>query len=208
MFGGHPKLVPLLALLPILVGAESGAAQGPGVLQVHRLPPGGEASFRLDGLLTESFWDAAPALNTFIQQEPAEGDPASERTEVRVVYDDENLYMGALIFDDPAGILAFQKARDAMAQAEKLLDLKHGKSAELADSIIHAAEAIEKAAEATRPALANIKDLTAEDSTTIYTLNTMLKEVASAARSIRTLTDYLARHPEALISGKGGGKGR
>lgn len=103
---------------------------------------------------------------------------------------------------------AIQAARSALAQAEKTMDLGHGKSAELADSIISAATAIEKAAEATRPALANIKDLTAEDSTTIYTLNAMLKEVASAARSIRTLTDYLARHPEALISGKGGGKGR
>ena len=103
---------------------------------------------------------------------------------------------------------AILKARDAMAQAEKTLGLKQGKSAEVADSIIGAADAIEKAAEATRPALANIKDLTSEDSATIYTLNTMLKEVAAAARSIRTLTDYLARHPEALISGKGGGKGR
>jgi len=103
---------------------------------------------------------------------------------------------------------AIQKGRDALAQAEETMDLRHGKSAEVADSIIAAADAIAKAADDTRPALANITDLTAEDSTTIYTLNTMLKEVAAAARSIRTLTDYLARHPEALISGKGAGKGR
>ena len=76
------------------------------------------------------------------------------------------------------------------------------------DSISGAADAIAKAADNARPALANIKNLTAEDSATIYNLNSMLKETAAAARSIRTLTDYLARHPEALISGKGGRKGR
>lgn len=103
---------------------------------------------------------------------------------------------------------AIQTARGAMEQAEKTLDLKQGKSAEMVDSIIGAADAIAKAADDARPALANIKDLTAEDAATIYNLNTMLKETAAAARSIRTLTDYLARHPEALISGKGGRKGR
>jgi paraquat-inducible protein B len=103
---------------------------------------------------------------------------------------------------------AIQKARDAMAQAEKTLDIQHGKSAELVDSIKGAADAIAKAADATRPVLANIGNLTSEDAATVYNLNSMLKEISAAARSIRILTDYLARHPEALISGKGRGKGR
>jgi paraquat-inducible protein B len=36
----------------------------------------------------------------------------------------------------------------------------------------------------------------------------MMKELRSAARSIRVLTDYLERHPEALIRGKSGGSGQ
>ncbi|MFC1580686.1 MlaD family protein [Thermodesulfobacteriota bacterium] len=103
---------------------------------------------------------------------------------------------------------AIQKGKDALAQVEQTMDIEHGKSAEIADSIGGAADAIARAADDARPALTNIKDLTAEDATTIYNLNSMLKETAAAARSIRTLTDYLARHPEALISGKGGRKGR
>jgi paraquat-inducible protein B len=42
------------------------------------------------------------------------------------------------------------------------------------------------------------------NSPTRYDLNSMLKELAGAARSIRVLTDYLERHPEALIRGKPG----
>jgi paraquat-inducible protein B len=33
-------------------------------------------------------------------------------------------------------------------------------------------------------------------------LNSALKELAAAARSIRVLTDYLEQHPEALVKGK------
>ena len=47
-----------------------------------------------------------------------------------------------------------------------------------------------------------------EDSTTIYELNNTLREISAMARSIRQLADYLERHPESLLSGKGteGGK--
>ena len=37
----------------------------------------------------------------------------SERTEIRVVFDEDNLYIGAIIYDDPEGVLAFQRERDA-----------------------------------------------------------------------------------------------
>jgi len=37
-------------------------------------------------------------------------------------------------------------------------------------------------------------------------INNALDELASSARSIRALTDYLERHPEALLHGKGGAK--
>jgi paraquat-inducible protein B len=45
----------------------------------------------------------------------------------------------------------------------------------------------------------------AEDSPTRYALDEALGELAAAARSIRILADYLERHPEALLSGKGAG---
>jgi paraquat-inducible protein B len=52
--------------------------------------------------------------------------------------------------------------------------------------------------------LASAEAMVGSDSQTRYDLDSMLKELAGAARSIRVLTDYLERHPEALIRGKPG----
>lgn len=52
-------------------------------------------------------------------------------------------------------------------------------------------------------ALASIQKLTRSDSPTVSDLNTALREISAAARSLRALADYLERHPEALIQGKG-----
>ncbi|KUG29493.1 paraquat-inducible protein b [hydrocarbon metagenome] len=52
-------------------------------------------------------------------------------------------------------------------------------------------------------ALASIQKLTRADSPTVTDLNAALREIATAARSLRALADYLERHPEALIQGKG-----
>jgi len=52
-------------------------------------------------------------------------------------------------------------------------------------------------------ALASIQKLTRSDSPTVTDLNAALREISAAARSMRALADYLERHPEALIQGKG-----
>lgn len=67
----------------------------------------------LDGRLDEAAWSRAAPVSDFTQQEPVEGGPPSERTEIRVVFDEDDLYIGALFYDDPAGILAYQRQRDA-----------------------------------------------------------------------------------------------
>lgn len=54
-----------------------------------------------------------------------------------------------------------------------------------------------------RGALANARNLLAEDSRTLYNLDVALKELAAAARSLRIMADYLERNPDALIKGKG-----
>jgi hypothetical protein len=53
----------------------------------------------LDGRLEEPAWDAAPAHDGFFQTFPLEGQPPSERTEVRVLYDDRALYVGVVCHD-------------------------------------------------------------------------------------------------------------
>jgi len=48
----------------------------------------------VDGVLDETAWQTAEAIDTFTQQEPREGQPATDLTEVRVLYDQGHLYIG------------------------------------------------------------------------------------------------------------------
>ena len=58
---------------------------------------------RIDGILDEPDWSRATGSNGFIQNEPNEGDPATERTVVRIVYDDEAIYIGITAYDSEPG---------------------------------------------------------------------------------------------------------
>lgn len=53
----------------------------------------------VDGLLDESDWAQAPTAGNFVQAEPQQGAPASEPTDVRVLYDEQFLYVGARCAD-------------------------------------------------------------------------------------------------------------
>ena len=73
-----------------------------------------EERIELDGRLDEPIWQRVEPATNFIQQEPDNGAPATERTEVRIVYDDDRLYLGVILYDsDPAGIMGTQMQRDA-----------------------------------------------------------------------------------------------
>ena len=54
---------------------------------------------RIDGALNDSAWSEAVPVSGFLQREPDEGAPASERTEVHILRDDDNLYLGFRCFD-------------------------------------------------------------------------------------------------------------
>ncbi|OFW26832.1 MAG: hypothetical protein A3H27_14495 [Acidobacteria bacterium RIFCSPLOWO2_02_FULL_59_13] len=67
----------------------------------------------LDGNLDEPAWRQAPVSLGFIQKDPQEGEPSSERTEFRVVYTAQTLYVGIICYDSyPQGILATERRRD------------------------------------------------------------------------------------------------
>ena len=67
----------------------------------------------IDGRLTDAAWATAQPLSGFIQRELREGDPVSERTEVRIMSDGQALYVGAWLYDrDPSGIVPGEKVRD------------------------------------------------------------------------------------------------
>ncbi|MBN1294428.1 MAG: carbohydrate binding family 9 domain-containing protein [Candidatus Latescibacteria bacterium] len=65
-----------------------------------------DSQIRLDGVLTEKVWESADVVSDFTQRELSEGEPATERTEVRIVYNEDYLYVGVKCFDsEPDKIL-------------------------------------------------------------------------------------------------------
>ena len=95
-------------------GGRSGGAPVP--LIAERMDE--DLEIDLDGRLDDIAWAAATPITDFTQQEPVEGGEPTERTEIRVTYDADNLYIGAMLYDDPSGILAFQRERDAFLSTD------------------------------------------------------------------------------------------
>ena len=68
----------------------------------------------VDGVLDEDVYRNAPPLTGFIQQEPHEGEPATEETEAWVLFDDRNLYVAARMWDShPERMVVNEMRRDA-----------------------------------------------------------------------------------------------
>ena len=85
---------------------------------------------KIDGRLDEPGWSQAEVATGFRQEEPNEGEPASEKTEVRLLFDDKNLYVGVHAFDsEPSRINSRELVRDATFsnddKVEILLDTYH-----------------------------------------------------------------------------------
>ena len=72
-----------------------------------------QETIEIDGYLTEAAWVEAQVIDDFTQQSPDEGEPTTEPTEVRMVYDAENLYIGFECSDsEPEKVVANEMRRD------------------------------------------------------------------------------------------------
>ncbi len=85
---------------------------------------------RLDGTLDDPLWEQATPITDFKQREPLEGQPATERTEVRVLYSRKEIYFGIVCHDSGTdGPVATQLRRDASQELddyfEILIDARH-----------------------------------------------------------------------------------
>jgi hypothetical protein len=75
----------------------------------------------VDGRLSESVWAAIPPLSDFVQKNPIEGAPPTDRLEVRIAYDEDALYVATRVTSkDPSRIQAPVSRRDNIHQAEHI----------------------------------------------------------------------------------------
>lgn len=123
------KLFPSLLVLVLCATASLFAQTEPALqLRAHKIT----SHIQLDGVLAEPEWQQAQAAAGFRQNQPREGEAATEKTEVRVLYDDGNLYVGVMCFDaEPSKIVAQKLQRDGGLDDDDmfafLLDTYHDK---------------------------------------------------------------------------------
>ena len=79
------------------------------------------AAIHVDGRLDEPVWSQLTPITDFVQTEPSEGAPASEKTETFLFYDDENLYFGFKCYDsEPRKIVARYDTHDARTNSDSI----------------------------------------------------------------------------------------
>ena len=109
--------MPLAPLLALVIAAAPAPTQARLDSLSAALPPVRamrlSAPVTIDGDLSEEIWRTAAPSTDFKQLDPNEGSPPSERTEVRIGYDDDAIYVGARMYDSvPDSIMARLARRD------------------------------------------------------------------------------------------------
>ncbi len=98
---------------------QEGAAKGYAV-DIRRL----SVAPKIDGKLDDVVWQEANLLDNFIQIEPLGGQPATQRTEVRMGYDVEYLYFGVRCFDsEPDKIVGSSRSADASLASDDTISI-------------------------------------------------------------------------------------
>jgi Domain of unknown function (DUF5916)/Carbohydrate family 9 binding domain-like len=120
--GLPPSCIRVLLAVPVgaclaALAADAPADDGHGqpVVNAERT----RTPITIDGRLDEEAWALAPVQSAFRQRDPDEGQPATERTELRLLYDDGALYAGVRLHDRDAGRIVRQLSRrDVPAEAD------------------------------------------------------------------------------------------
>ena len=103
--------VPSVAVPRIAGGAGAGLPGAPG------------QSIKLDGKLDEPAWESAVRIGPLTQTVPIEGAPMTVDTDIRMTYDEKNIYIGLRCYDDPSEIRARQMERDVNVRYDDVVEL-------------------------------------------------------------------------------------
>ena len=119
--------LPFFFLAPLLLHAQEPAAVRAATVTLVN------EEISIDGALDEPAWGRAPRIGELVQRIPVAGARPSERTQVTILRDQDNLYIGVMCYDsEPDRILRSQMARDAQLnpddRLEIILDTFHDKT--------------------------------------------------------------------------------
>ena len=95
---------------PVAPAVISRDATGRATIRAVRLT----TPLRIDGALDEALYTTVPSISDFIQQEPREGDPATEKTEVWLAFDQASVYVSFRCWESqPERVVANEMRRDS-----------------------------------------------------------------------------------------------
>ena len=78
----------------------------------------------IDGSLSEAAWSSAPKIGELVQRQPDTGSAPSERTDVMLLRDEDNLYVGVYAYDaEPDRVVGTQMTRDASLQSDDRIEI-------------------------------------------------------------------------------------
>jgi len=115
-----------LLFIVLLTGNGFAQVSMPNVIHALRI----SKPIRVDGVLNEPAWARAQHISNFTQRELNEGAPPTERTEVAILYDNKNLYIGVWCFDSQPDKLVAEKMKrdfdyDTEDNFEVIIDTYH-----------------------------------------------------------------------------------
>jgi len=100
-----------------------------------------------------------------------------------------------------------EEANKVLAQAEKTLAFQEGVPGQVAEKLMATLDSARTALDESKKTLLEVQGLTSQSAYIGYEVGSTLEETKALSRSVRSLTDYLERHPESLIRGKSPDKG-
>ncbi|HUN65950.1 MAG TPA: DUF5916 domain-containing protein [Bacteroidota bacterium] len=104
-----------IALLATVEAAMGGTSSKSIVAAGVSQPP------KVDGYLNEREWQSAVPVTSFTQFDPDEGAPATEKTSVRILYDNDAVYVGVMCYDrEPDKIVSQLTRRDRTGQSDRI----------------------------------------------------------------------------------------
>lgn len=98
-------------------GAIEQSVRSARAIRVERAP-------KIDGTLNDPIWQQALPIADFRQREPFEGQPATENTEVRILYTHDHVYFGIVCHDSAShGVVASQLRRDVSQEFDDYFEI-------------------------------------------------------------------------------------
>ena len=99
-----------MGMLSVSIGVDAQTERELPRMSAHRTT----AEIKVDGVLDEPVWQSVEPIRQLYQIQPDQGEPATEESEVRILYDDKKLYFGFIFFDSEMDkIVANDMRRDS-----------------------------------------------------------------------------------------------